>query len=233
MITDSKNPPPSLPRRVAVIGAAGGLGNGILQACRELGINFTAIVRSRPERISDVPEGSQIISITSLSDKTALAEAFSGCDAVLTAMGMTKTSSDSSALLSLNMENIEGAMLSAGVDRILIINTMVTSPPGESANWFIRIFSALPGARGRASRELQAVVNALGSGALPNIRWTLVRASVNSKGIDQAPVATKHFDRKVNSFSPVSYHAMGQWMLEEAAGNKFVHQAPVVSRGKS
>jgi hypothetical protein len=33
-----------------------------------------------------------------------------------------------------------------------------------------------------------------------------------------------------NSWSPVSYGAMGRWMLEEAAANEFVHAAPLVSR---
>lgn len=44
-----------LPRHVAVIGAAGGLGQGILSVCRAEGIQFTAVVRSRPERIAGVP----------------------------------------------------------------------------------------------------------------------------------------------------------------------------------
>ena len=39
--------PRSLPRHVAVIGAAGGLGQGILSVCRGEHIAFTAIVRSR------------------------------------------------------------------------------------------------------------------------------------------------------------------------------------------
>jgi len=49
-----------LPHHVAVIGAAGGLGQGILDVCRAEGIGFTAIVRSRRERITNVPRGSQI-----------------------------------------------------------------------------------------------------------------------------------------------------------------------------
>jgi hypothetical protein len=44
----------ALPCHVAVLGAAGGLGQGILSVCRAEGVNFTAIVRSRPERITDV-----------------------------------------------------------------------------------------------------------------------------------------------------------------------------------
>jgi hypothetical protein len=29
---------------------------------------------------------------------------------------------------------------------------------------------------------------------------------------------------------PVSYQAMGRWMIEEAAANRFVRSAPLVSR---
>jgi len=85
-----------LPHRVAVLGAAGGLGQGILRACKAEGIKFTAIVRSRPERITEVPSGSRVAVITSLTDRPALTEAFTGADAVLTALGLTSTSSDRS-----------------------------------------------------------------------------------------------------------------------------------------
>jgi hypothetical protein len=90
----------ALPRHVAVIGAAGGLGQGILDVCRTEGIGFTAIVRSRPERITNVPRGSRIAVVPSFTECTLLREAFSGADAVLTALGVTSTSHDRSALLS-------------------------------------------------------------------------------------------------------------------------------------
>ena len=59
-----------LPHHVAVIGAAGGLGQGILDVCRAEGIGFTAIVRSRPERITNVPRGSQVAVVPSFTDCT-------------------------------------------------------------------------------------------------------------------------------------------------------------------
>src|SRR5262245_30328734 len=92
-----------LPRRVAVVGAAGGLGQGILDVCRAEGVAFTAVVRSRPERITDVPGGSRIAVVPSLADRDGLAAAFAGTDAVLLALGVTRASRDRSALLSANM----------------------------------------------------------------------------------------------------------------------------------
>jgi hypothetical protein len=128
------------------------------------------------------------------------------------------------------MATVEESMLAAGVDRIIVINTMLASPPGKPASRAMRFFSWMPGRMGRGASEQQAVIDALGTGAFSSLRWTLVRAGVNSRGKDEGPVASADWDGVLNSWFPVSYEAMGRWMLEEAAGNKFVSAAPLVSR---
>jgi hypothetical protein len=221
-----------LPRHVAVIGAAGGLGQGILSVCRAENIAFTAIVRSRPERITGVLGKSRVVVVTSLADCAALTEAFSEADTVIVAIGVTTASNDRSALLSANMPTVEASMTEAGCDRILVINTLLVSAPGKAASRAMRFFSWFPGTIGRGAAEQQAVANALGSGAFSSLRWTLVRAGVNSRGEDERPVASAEWDSTINSWWPVSYQAMGRWMLEEGEANAFVHGAPVVSRRK-
>lgn len=226
--TDSDSSP--LPRHVAVLGAAGGLGQGILSVCRAAGTGFTAIVRSRPERIGDVPAGSRVVVVHSLADRAALADAFAGADAVLTALGVTATTRDRSALLSANMGVVENAMRAAGVDRIVMVNTLLVSFPGQPASRIMRFFACMPGTVGRGAREQQAVADALGNGAFSSLRWTLVRGGLNARGKDEPPVASADWKGALNSWSPVSYAAMGRWMLEEAAANRFVRAAPLVSR---
>jgi len=219
-----------LPHHVAVIGAAGGLGQGILSVCRAEGISFNAIVRSRPERITDLPGGSRVVVVQSLADRATLTDAFSGAGAVLTAMGVTATTQERSALLSANMAAVEESMLAAEVDRIIVVNTLLTAQPGQPASRAMRFFTWMPGTMGRGAREQQAVVDALGNGAFSSIRWTLVRAALNSRGKDERPVASRDWEGARNSWAPVSYRAMGRWMLEEAAVNEFVRAAPLVSR---
>ncbi len=219
-----------LPRHVAVIGAAGGLGRGILAVCREESIGFTAIVRSRPERISDVPAGSRVAVVTSLADRSALTAAFAGADAVLTALGVTATSRDRSASLSENMQTVEQAMLAAGVDRIVVINTLLSSGPGRPASPLMRFFSWMPGTMGRGATEQLSVADALGRGEFSSLRWTLVRGGLSSRGKDDPPVASAEWAGALNSWMPVSYRAMAQWMLQEAAAGNFVRAAPLVSR---
>ena len=83
---------------------------------------------------------------------------------------------------------------------------------------------------GQGATELQDVPLALGNGAFSSLRWTLVRAAVNSKGKDVPPVAASDRSKRVYSMWPVSYEAMGRWMLEEAVSDRFVRAAPLVSR---
>ena len=227
---DSRSRP--LPRHVAVIGAAGGLGQGILGVCRTAGTSFTAIVRSRPERITDVPGGSRVAVVQSPGDRPALMEAFAGADAVLTALGVTATTHEHSALLSANRAAVEESMLAAGVDRIVMINTLVASLPGQPASRIMRFFMCMPGTMGRGASEQQAVIDALGNRAFSLLRWTLVRGGLNSRGKDERPVASVNWNGALNSWSPVSHEAMGRWMLEEAAANEFIHAAPHPCRPK-
>jgi putative NADH-flavin reductase len=221
-----------LPRHVAVIGAAGGLGQGILSVCRAEGIDFTAIVRSRPERITGLPGRSRVVVVESLADGTALTDAFSGTDAVLTALGVTATTRDRSALLSANMATVRESMIAARVDRIIMINTLLSSLPGMPASRLMRFFSWMPGNMGRGATEQQAVVDAIGGGTLGSLRWTLVRGALNSRGNAERPVASADWPGARNSWSPVSYADMGRWMLEESVANDFVRAAPLVSRGR-
>jgi hypothetical protein len=168
--------------------------------------------------------------VASLADGAALTNAFVGADAVITAVGLTATSSDSSALLSANMPTVEASMHAAGVDRIVLINTLLTSRPGKPASRAMRLFAWIPGKMGRGASELQAVVDALGQGALSTLRWTLVRAGVNSRGKDEPPAVSADWEGALNSWAPVSYASMGRWMLEEAVAGEFVRAAPLVLR---
>ena len=97
----------------------------------------------------------------------------------------------------------------------------------------MRFFSLLPGRIGRGATEQQAVADAIGNGAFSSLRWTLVRAGVNAKGKDERPAASADWNDALNSWLPVSYQAMGRWMIEEAAANRFVRSAPFVSRRRS
>ena len=128
------------------------------------------------------------------------------------------------------MPSVERAMLAASVERIVIMNTLLSPSPGESASFLMRLLSSIPGKIGRGAAELKAVVDELGRKQFSRVNWTLVRGGVNSRGVDEAPVTSLDWSECVNSWTPVSFRAMGQWMLQEAVANNFVGAAPFVSR---
>ena len=125
---------------------------------------------------------------------TALTEAFSGADAVLTALGVTSASFDRSALLSTNMATVEASMLAAGVDRFIVINTLLTSPPGKACEPGHALFLVDARQMGRGATEQQAVVDALGGGAFSSLRWTLFGPESILEGRDERPVASADWE---------------------------------------
>lgn len=75
------------------------------------------------------------------------------------------------------------------------------------------------------------VAKGLDAGALASLEWTLVRAGVNGAGAPVPPVASADWSPDCrNSLAPVSYEAMGRWMLEEARERKWVRMMPLVSK---
>ncbi len=219
-----------MPKHVAVIGAAGGLGQGVLSECIAANVSFTAIVRSGPERITKVPPGSRVAVVSSFHDESALREALEGVDALLIVSGVTAGTSDDKALLSKNLHNVRAAMNGAKIKRVLVINTLILAEPGEPAAWIVRLFKQFPGVVGVGMTDMQGVADALSKGALDGLDWTLVRAGVNAHGSDVRPHAT--MDWSEVSFMSVSYRAMARWMLEESVANNYIQKAPLVSRAR-
>jgi putative NADH-flavin reductase len=221
-----------MPNKVVILGAAGGLGQALVEVCKKERIAFTAIVRSRPDRLTEVPQGSRVLVIKNLSDTYKLTEALLGAEAVISAIGVTSTSNDPSSFLSNNLQSLTSAMKKSKVDRLIIISSLACSPPGLPTSWPIRFFSLFPGNIGKGAREMQAVVDNITKGQLTDLRWTLVRAGVNSKGKNETPLACIQYDNKKQILMPVSYKSMARWILEEVIKNEFVNLAPAVTRRK-
>ena len=118
-----------------------------------------------------------------------------------------------------------------------------------SLQWFPRVAGAavwalrkLPsagfgwrfGVANAARRPWLAVIQiaSLSIGLMALLTLTVVRGGLNSRGKDVPPVATNDWPDARNSWMPVSYAAMARWMVEEATANRYVHAAPLVSRGR-
>ena len=73
------------PAKVAIIGASGTYGTGILARAEEIGVEAVVVTRS-PHKFKDVKATTTVIE-AQLDEEDKLKEAFTGCDGVISALG--------------------------------------------------------------------------------------------------------------------------------------------------
>ncbi len=73
------------PAKVAIIGASGAYGKGILARAEELGVEAVVVTQS-PHKFEHVKPTTTVVE-TLLEDEEKLKEAFAGCDGVISALG--------------------------------------------------------------------------------------------------------------------------------------------------
>jgi hypothetical protein len=218
--------------RIAIIGAAGGLGTALRQVCDSCFIDYTAIVRQEPERVQVQAAGSKIVVISNWNDLLAWKVALNDVDAVIVSCGVTSSSRDNSSLLSRHFDDFREHLVASQVKRVVIVSSLLCSPPGEKTSWQLRLFGALPGMVGLAAREIQSVVDEIGKGKLKGVDWTLVRGGFSKYGVTEEPVCSLSWSEKRNSFVPVSYLSIAERIVKMTIEDEFLQQSPIVSRRK-
>jgi len=73
------------PAKVAIIGASGRYGKGILARAEEIGVEAVVVTRS-PHKFRDVKPTTTVVE-AQLDEEEKLREAFTGCDGVISALG--------------------------------------------------------------------------------------------------------------------------------------------------
>jgi putative NADH-flavin reductase len=73
------------PVKVAIIGASGTYGKGILARAEEIGVEAVVVTRS-PHKFNDVKPTTTVVE-AQLDEEEKLKKAFAGCDGVISALG--------------------------------------------------------------------------------------------------------------------------------------------------
>jgi putative NADH-flavin reductase len=76
------------PVKVAIIGASGTYGKGILARAEEMGVEAVVVTRS-PHKFKDVQPTTTVVE-PQLDEEEKLKKAFAGCDGVISALGDDK-----------------------------------------------------------------------------------------------------------------------------------------------
>ena len=131
--TNAMNTNAAKPIKVAIIGASGTYGKGILARAEEIGVEAVVVTRS-PHKFQDVKPTTSVVD-TQLDDEEKLKEAFAGCDGVISALGDDRKERPKTH----NLPHVWNAMKAAGVTKYV----------GMGSGAMIR-FVTIPSASGRA-----------------------------------------------------------------------------------
>lgn len=120
------------PVKVAIIGASGTYGKGILARAEEIGIEAVVVTRS-PHKFKEVKPTTTVVN-AQLDEEEKLKEAFAGCDGVISALGDDRKKRPKTH----NLPHIWNAMKAAGVTKYVGMGSGPMMMPGEKRGGFQR-----------------------------------------------------------------------------------------------
>jgi putative NADH-flavin reductase len=206
--------------RLLVIGATGEIGAAVTDAALARGHDVTAIVRS-PEKLGPLADRVRVV-VGDLADPGAVAAAVAGHDAVISALG----SSPDRAQLdvpAVAMRHVLAAMEASGIRRLVGLLGAAMDVPGERkplggrlATLFVKLF---------ARNIVEAKQREFDVVRASDLDWTMVRPPSVVRGPGSGHVVGE----RLEGFR-ISSGEVGAAMVELAANDAWVHQAPYVSR---
>jgi len=125
------------PARVAIIGASGTYGTGILARTEEIGVEAVVVTRS-PHKFESVRPTTKVVE-TELIEEEKLKEAFVGCDGVISALGDDRKNRPKTN----NLPHVWNAMKAAGVTKYIGMASGAMMMPGEKHGGFQRTVNPL------------------------------------------------------------------------------------------
>jgi hypothetical protein len=125
------------PAKVAIIGASGTYGQGILARAEEIGVQAVVITRS-PHKFKNMKPTTTVIE-AQLDEEDKLKDAFTGCDGVISALGDDRKTRPKTH----NLPHVWHAMKAAGVTKYIGMGSGPMMMPGESPCRFQRVIHPL------------------------------------------------------------------------------------------
>ena len=113
------------PAKVAIIGASGTYGKGILARTEEIGVEAVVVTRS-PHKFKDVKPTTTVVN-AQLDEEQKLKEAFKGCDGVISALGDDRKKRPKTHCL----PHVRNVMKAAGVTKYVGMASGAMMMPGE------------------------------------------------------------------------------------------------------
>ena len=215
------------PAKVAIIGASGRYGSGILARAEEIGVEAVVITRS-PHKFSNVKPTTTVIA-AELNEEEKLKEAFAGCDGVISALGDDMKLRPKTH----HLPHVWSAMKAAGVTKYIGMGSGPMMMPGETRGSFQRavhpLLSVLKlfGVDLLEQNEWERDSLLMGKNGADGITWVLTRPVRPTK----TPFvgAYVHKDKRGPMYCSIYDH--GDFCLYCVASSEWDNLAPHVSSG--
>ncbi len=120
------------PTKVAIIGASGTYGKGVLARAEEIGVEAVVITRS-PHKFKDVKPTTTVFA-AQLVEEEKLKEAFTDCDGVISALGDDRKTRPKTH----SLPHVWNAMKAAGLTKYVGMASGAMMMPGERRGWLQR-----------------------------------------------------------------------------------------------
>lgn len=170
--------------KIAILGATGNVGSHLVTAALDAGHEVVAYVR-RPDAMQR--RAGLTVVMGELDDEVGLARAFTGADAVISAIGVPMGAKKPIDLMQRSLPLITRATTKAGVDRLVVVSAFGVGDTAAKASGFARLIYRTVVAKIFKDKELSEQV-------LPDsgLNWTAVYP-VNLKDAPAKPaVAVKN-----------------------------------------
>ena len=123
--TDVMNTNVAKPVKVAIIGASGTYGKGVLARAEEIGVEAIVVTRS-PHKFKDVKPTTRVVN-AQLDEEDKLKEAFTDCDGVISALGDDRKKRPKTH----NLPHVWNAMKAVNVTKYVGMASGAMMMPGE------------------------------------------------------------------------------------------------------
>ncbi|MBA3424639.1 MAG: NAD(P)-dependent oxidoreductase [Rubrobacteraceae bacterium] len=207
--------------RVVVFGASGRTGRRLVEGALRRGHEVTAFVRD-PSKLSLEHERLRVVG-GDVMDAAAVEDAVAGRDAVLVALGHTKTSAKDVQLV--GTRNIVGAMQRHGVRRIVSLTGAGVRDPEDQPKLFDRAITGLLRRLQRdvledAERHAEVIKNS-------GLEWVIVRGPVLTDGERKGGYRVGYVGK--NSGTRISRADIADFMLDQLEDDVHLGRMPMVS----
>ena len=216
------------PDKVAIIGASGTYGTGILARAEEIGVEAVVVTRS-PHKFQDVKPTTTVVE-TQLHEEEKLKKAFTGCNGVISALGDNRKKRPKTNCL----PHVWNAMKAADVTKYVGMASGAMMMPGEKRGGFQRtvhpLLSVLKllGVDFLEQNEWERDSLLTGNNGADGITWTITRVVRPT----QTPFVGAYVHKDKRGPINCSIYDHGDFCLYCVASSEWNNLAPHVSSGQ-